>query len=227
MNYFTPKTLAAKLNQIEIDKINDNYEKLAGTTKKMTFKQFFLTILNTALSQNERGSNALALENRQLSERIRILTDGMKQRDQKIIELTEKEETRVDTNEQEKQKLREIITDKDDRLGKNAFNYEGKINTLNDRIKELEGIIDNTPPPEQPPRDTNTLLIDLPPTIAPFLSLCTQEECRRMDREIKPGEILINLFWKQIKDGPGDHLPKVFSNKQIRDIIKGVESANE
>jgi len=73
----------------------------------------------------------------------------------------------------------------------------------------------------------NQLLITLSASIDYFLSVCVEKESKRTGKEISKGMLLINLFWKQIKDGPGDHLPMIWSDGEIRSILHRIKNNQE
>lgn len=69
----------------------------------------------------------------------------------------------------------------------------------------------------------NQLLINVPPTLQPFLTEVSNRETNRTGHKVTPDMVLLNLFWGQVSKGPGDHLPMTFSPAEIRrrlEIVK-------
>ena len=75
----------------------------------------------------------------------------------------------------------------------------------------------------------NQLIIDIPPSLLPFLKELATRETNRTGKRVTIQMVLLELFWKQLKDGPGDHLSRTFSQSEIKRILKQVkgEAGNE
>ena len=94
------------------------------------------------------------------------------------------------------------------------------IETLQTQVQTLQTEIENHQPGVE--LQENQIIVTVPNTIQPFLDELVQIESRRTNRTIKPADLLLQLFWKQIKDGAGDHLPKSYSDSQIRAKLQQV-----
>ena len=70
------------------------------------------------------------------------------------------------------------------------------------------------------------LIVTIPPTIQPFLTEVVNRETNRTGKKVTPDQMLIELFWLQIKNGPGDHLPITFSRSEINTILANVKANN-
>ena len=66
------------------------------------------------------------------------------------------------------------------------------------------------------------IILDISPSIEPFLRITAEKESKRTDKVITPQIILLQLFWLQIKDGPGDHIP-FWSTSEIKNVLKEVK----
>jgi len=66
------------------------------------------------------------------------------------------------------------------------------------------------------------IVLDISPSIEPFLRITAEKESKRTGKAITPQMILLQLFWLQIKDGPGDHIP-FWSTSEIKNVLKEVK----
>jgi len=66
------------------------------------------------------------------------------------------------------------------------------------------------------------IILDISPSIEPFLRITAEKESKRTNKVITPQIILLQLFWLQIKDGPGDHIP-FWSTSEIKNVLKEVK----
>lgn len=67
------------------------------------------------------------------------------------------------------------------------------------------------------------VILTIPPELKPFIDHCIAKEQKRTGQQISAQKLLLNLFWQQVKEGAGDHLPKVFSNSEINRLLKKVK----
>lgn len=66
----------------------------------------------------------------------------------------------------------------------------------------------------------NDILIKVPPHIAHFLNDTIKAVEKQQGKKTEPGQLLLNLFWAYITQGPGDHLPIIYKPAEIRRVIE-------
>lgn len=93
-------------------------------------------------------------------------------------------------------------------------------------IKEIE-VIKEVPTGAK--LSENQIIVNIPDTLKPFLVEVSNRETNRTGKRITPEIILLELFWKQVSQGPGDHLPLTFRQSEIKNILNNVkkQAANE
>jgi len=150
--------------------------------------------------------------------------------------LKQKNETVLSENENltaEVAALRDMLESSEQ--GPNPAELEAlkKINgNQKDEIENLKNEIENlkNQPPKTLKLSANQLLLNVPPTLQPFLVEVSNRETNRTGRTVTPDMILLNLFWAQVSKGPGDHLPMTFSPAEIRrrlEIVKQNQKAKD
>ncbi len=129
--------------------------------------------------------------------------------------------TRNQELETELQEYSTHITDNSELATRNT-----QLATENQQLKtDLETI--NQQPATTTKLKENQFIIDVAPTVMPFLKEFSAMETNRLGKPISIQIILIELFWAQVKKGAGDHLPRTFSDAEINRIIKNVKANQE
>ncbi len=69
----------------------------------------------------------------------------------------------------------------------------------------------------------NQIVVDVKPSLMPILTEVAIRETNRIGHTVTKPMILINLFWKQISIGAGDHLPISYSTREVKNILNNVK----
>jgi predicted RNase H-like nuclease (RuvC/YqgF family) len=70
---------------------------------------------------------------------------------------------------------------------------------------------------------SNQVIVVIPPSLQPFLVELAVVETRKVGHKVTIANMLLQLMWRQIKIGSGDHLPITYSNSQIKNILETVK----
>ena len=98
--------------------------------------------------------------------------------------------------------------------------------TANNLIKELQTEVETlkTARTKASKLSDNEVIVTIPPSLKPFLVELAVTETRRVGHKVTIANMLLQLMWRQIKIGSGDHLPIQYSNSQIKNILENVKN---
>jgi len=102
------------------------------------------------------------------------------------------------------------LQDENDRMQK-------KITELTAYAEELQQAVESAVLP------ADMITVRLDPFTRHLLDVCSEMETKRTGSEVTHGDILTMLFRYQVKDGPGDYLPRRWSNSELRRIHEEVK----
>lgn len=125
---------------------------------------------------------------------------------------------KYEIQQKENRRLEGLIPDEDIVTGLN--NEIGKLKQENLDLKNAE---------QTSVLAENQVIVTIPPSLKPFLDEIVILETRRVSKTVTIDQMLLQLMWHQIRYGAGDHLPRSYSNSQIKQILEKVktELANE
>ncbi|NOY50457.1 MAG: hypothetical protein GXO88_07845 [Chlorobi bacterium] len=131
-----------------------------------------------------------------------------------------------ETLKAETQALNDILESREP--GDNPSEMEALHQQIENQQTELETLKTENETLKTQPEKTrklteNQLLINLPPTLQPFLIEIANRETNRTGHKVTKEMVLLNLFWAQVSRGPGDHLPLTFSPSEIRKRLEIVK----
>lgn len=69
------------------------------------------------------------------------------------------------------------------------------------------------------------IIVEAEPIIREFLTLMAGAASKKTGKPVTEADILKNLFWEQIVNGPGDHLPLIITRAQITAMIKKIKES--
>jgi len=69
----------------------------------------------------------------------------------------------------------------------------------------------------------NAVVVSIEPLIDHFLVLQSEAASRKMKKEFTRADVLKNLFWDQIIEGPGDHLPLIIKRSEVVKVISDLK----
>lgn len=70
----------------------------------------------------------------------------------------------------------------------------------------------------------NQVIVTIPVGLKPFMDEILIAETRRVGKKITANEMLLQLFWHQIRYGAGDHLPVSYSHSQLKTVLEQIDN---
>lgn len=214
MNKYTPIT--GKLNNEYFRKLNEFITNNPGQNKNSVVGKAVSAFLDGKLNQSDSDLQKQLIEEIEFSKKVqselKSYTEINTAQENLIAELTEK----VKLLENENQRLETFKLD------------ETKVKEWEETIKTLQ--TENQNLKNQPKQTANIRedqeIITIPKTLKPFIGEIVLAETQRVGKPVAIGDMLLNLFWYQIRYGAGDHLPRSYSNSQLKKVIEQMKNSD-
>lgn len=217
--FFTSLNFSLPVDQDELDLINENFEEVTNDTEKMSFKKYFFKLHSKALSVVKPNiSKKEDLEKIQSLEaeitRISVLLDNKSIDENSEVIRLQNIEAEVKILTDDKEALQLIIDSNDE-----------EIETLKNRVRELQGREPEQVTVEKEIKvpialSENQIIVNFSPIEKDIINLVARSETKRSLKSVTPELILKDMFNLYITKGacdffrrpPKDEIVKIKNN---------------